>query len=129
MDVQQYFQEVRDERDLAFVAIQKQTEQPRGARLDTQMCRNKNLPTGFYTGSCYIISVKNRAAQIVEGNVCEATINLAGQRIAEQTHRLASDDEIRAYKAAGKQRGEDLKRSEAILQAANRKTVVLEQAK
>ena len=125
MDVQQYFQEVRDERDTIFAAIQAQKEQPRGARLDTQMCRNKNLPTGFYTGSCYIISIKNRAAQIVEGNVCEATINLAGQRIAEQTHRLATDEEIRAYKAAGKQRGEDLKRSEAILQAANKKQTVL----
>ena len=126
MDVGQYFESVREERDIIFTALQQQSkEQPRGATLDKTECRKKGFTSGYYDGWCYITSVKNRQAQTIEGSICEATINLAGQRIAEGTHRLATDEEIRAYKKASQERAADLKRSEAALQAQLRKQVFI----
>src|SRR5579864_4704779 len=113
MDIQYLWQVIREERDIAFAAIQQQKDQPRGAYLDKAECRKKGFPSGYYVGACYITSVKNRERGIEEGNVCEATINLAGVRIAEGTHRLSTDAEILQYKKAGVERGLDLKQREA----------------
>lgn len=109
--VSEFWAGVRDERDQIFASLQESEQQPKDAILDKAECRAKACVSGFYLGWCYIISIKNRDRGTLAGDMCEATINLAGQRIAEGTHRLATDEEIVDYKEQHKKRGVDLQRT------------------
>jgi len=48
-------------------------------------------------GTVFLMSLQNRVQRTVAGSVCEATIALAGQRVAEGSHRLATNEEISAH--------------------------------
>jgi hypothetical protein len=110
--------EVNQSRKEVYVAAQKQQQQPRGLV--------ELVPGRQYRGSVYIISLKNREKQTLAGDVVEATIELAGQRISEGTHVLASDQQILDYKKAAADRGEDLKRRERLFAAKTAKQVIVE---
>lgn len=109
--VSEFWFGVREERDIIFAALKESKEQPKDAVLDKQMCRTKACTSGFYLGWCYITSIRNRDRGTLEGDICEANINLAGQRIAEGTHRLATDEEIKKHKADHAKRAVELKRT------------------
>ena len=92
--VQAFWNEVKGSRDEIVNAIQSGNykQQPRP--------RIVNGKVDMHTSTCYIISRKNRSAHTDAGVISEVNIALAGQRITEETHELANDDQIIAYKAA-----------------------------
>lgn len=59
-------------------------------------------------GTCFIMSIKNRDRGTQANSMVQATIQLAGQRLCESTHRLATDAEIADYHKEHKQRAEDI---------------------
>ena len=59
----------------------------------SDIAKSEAQPQG--TNYCYIISIKAR--NILPGMVSIAPIKLAAQRITESTHRLCTDQEVRAY--------------------------------
>ncbi len=45
----------------------------------------------------FITSVRKREAGTIDGHVCEATVETAAYRIADQTHRISTEAEIKGY--------------------------------
>lgn len=72
---QEFWTDVKEQRSIIRAAVEKSSLQPRD-------------------GTCYISSVFNRDRGTSKGDVCLASINLAGQRVVEGTHQLATEDEI-----------------------------------
>jgi len=62
-------------------------------------------------GAVYIVSRRNREKNSVAGSVCLAAVRLAAQRIAENTHQLATAGNIKQFL---QERAEDQERTEAI---------------
>jgi len=56
-------------------------------------------------GGCWIVSINNPDRGITAGNVCETSIDIAGQRFAENTHALATDEQIEKELARREQMG------------------------
>jgi hypothetical protein len=82
-------------RDTIFESLPRFKEQPHDAVLDRLECQRRKQVTGFYLGWCCLMALQPRG---LGTDFCQVDINLAGQRIAEGTHRLASDEEIKQYK-------------------------------
>jgi hypothetical protein len=91
------FARVREARDAIFESLKHSKEQPQDAVLDRVECLRKSCPTGFYHGKCYVVAVEPRG---LGTDFFRVDINLAGLRVAEGICRLATDEEIIAYKAA-----------------------------
>jgi|HubBroStandDraft_6_1064221.scaffolds.fasta_scaffold884387_1 hypothetical protein len=121
MDTIEFWQTTLENRDEIFAMLQKSKLQPRGSAIDKVMCRQKGTTSGFYVGSCYIVSIKQhdlpKSSGWQAGDVIECDINLAGKRITEGSHVLASDDQIAAHLAKHKQREIELKRDIASRRA------------
>jgi hypothetical protein len=77
--VSEFWMEANQFRGQISEAVKHQTKQPKNG------------------GNCYIASVRNRYRGTEGGRVSEASIKLAGQRLAEGTHELATDDQIEAF--------------------------------
>ena len=62
------------------------------------------------TGTVFITSIERPLSPAWRAGVTfETTRRIAAQRIVEQTHRIATAEEIEAYRAAKKQREQDLR--------------------
>jgi hypothetical protein len=49
-------------------------------------------------GTIYLMSLKRRAKGVLPGRVCTATVHIAAMCISQDTHRLATPEEIAAWK-------------------------------
>lgn len=63
-------------------------------------------------GDCYITSVKSRIANTNAGVVSLASIKLAGQRVAEGSHRLSTEAEVKDYLAQQRKAAEAVRSAE-----------------
>lgn len=89
--ITEFWSQVKEERAAINAAFEKSKFQKNAGR-----------------GNCFITSVKNRQRGMEEGNVVMCTIQLAGQRIAEQSHRISTDDEIQFFMEAQKEARRDI---------------------
>ena len=82
------------------------------ARVETACAKSEMQPR---SGSCYIISTRRRSdpPEIVAGRVSEASVKIAAQRIVEESHILATDDQVRAHLAAAAEQKKTMEATEA----------------
>jgi hypothetical protein len=90
--VEEFWDDVRTARKEIAASVSKQKEQPHDVTY--------NRAGEVSGGTAWIISKKDRGTGMLAGTVSLANIMLAGQRLAENTHDLASDEQILAYKAS-----------------------------
>lgn len=105
LSTQEWWHEVNEQAKELGVTVMAQAQQPH----DVQYNHRNGLVVG---GTCYIMSEKNRQQNITAGKVSLAPIKLAAQRMVEGGFRLATDEEILAYKAEEASRREDIARAE-----------------
>ena len=93
------------------------------AKITTAITKQELQPR---SGAVYITSVRRRSdpPEIVAGRVSEASVKIAAQRIVEESHILATDDQIRAYLAEQV----DMKKTMDAVEAKNRNQVVFQNA-
>lgn len=98
--MQEFWAEVKEERaKIEKVCSEKKSKQPKDRK-------------GNSDGTCYIISVRHRDRGVNSGNIVNASIRMAGQRITETTHRLCTDDEIEQYLAEQREVANEIRRVE-----------------
>lgn len=78
--ISEFWQGVHESRDEVRAALTNQSLQPRD-------------------GTCYIMSLRSKMQNTLPGRISLAHIPMAGQRVAEGSHRLATDAEINEYLA------------------------------
>lgn len=91
--VEEFWAEVRQRRD----------------EIKTTIAKQKNQPDD---GTVYITSLRNRDRGTQAGDITLASIKLAGQRIAEGTHVISTDEEIEKHLERHAKRAEEINRME-----------------
>ncbi len=87
------------------------------------------LSERFLDGSLHITAVENDAdGEIVKGHCKPASIEVAARHIARGTHRIARDEEIKAYLAYKASERERLHAAEALRRQNSGNVVVVNQA-
>lgn len=95
MDTQQEFWfEVREERDRLSVALEKEELDGQPYKFDAKKRRKDARGVITDTNPVYLTSLRHREKGTAAGVVTLMPIFLAGQRITEQTHRVSTPAEI-----------------------------------
>lgn len=103
---EEFWTEVKEERLKLGVSLQKEELEGQPEYSDARVFQRGNRLTD--NNLVFITSVRNRAAGTLPGSVVLTTVQLAGQKIVEQTHVPSTADEISQL------RGEQEDRREAI---------------
>lgn len=114
MDTQEEFWgAVRDDRDKLSAALQKD-ELTGQVKHDTAKYRRHPRKPGVMVdmNTVFMTSVKNRDRGTNAGFVCMMTVEVAGQKLTEQTHRVSTPEEIKAYRLEHAQRRATIRQSE-----------------
>ena len=118
MSQEEFWGAVIDEREKIAVALQKGVTDKGVPVGKKQHKYNENLKLKFRGGKfvdnnpVYCTSLQNRDRGTTEGSVVLMTIQMAGQRFVEQTHRLSTDEEIQTYLENGAKERQEIIRAD-----------------
>ncbi len=102
--VSEFWFDVKEARRQIAKEVEGSKEQPHDITFD----RN-GLVTG---GTCWIVSQRNRDRNTVKGDVVLCGVMLAGQRLVESTHELATDEQIVALRNSHEKRAREIRELE-----------------
>lgn len=66
--------------------------------------KRSELAADYPDGCLYVTSLNNRLYNTTAGKVCEVTVDNAARLLTQETHRIATESEIAAFKAAAESR-------------------------